>query len=50
MKKKPLTNKSGEVRELTSQDIREMQPLKKILPTDLLNTLAKRKVRKPPTA
>lgn len=40
---KPLTNKSGEVREITSKDIQAMRSAKEILPENLLNTLAKRK-------
>ncbi|MGB6977138.1 MAG: BrnA antitoxin family protein [Gammaproteobacteria bacterium] len=43
MKKKPLTNKSGQVRELTRQDIRIMQSANKVLPSSLLDVLAKRK-------
>ncbi len=44
MRKKPLTNKAGHVRELTGEDIREMQPASKVLPVDLLGVLPKRKV------
>jgi len=43
MKKKPLTRKSGEVRELTRKDIRMMRPAKEALPEKLLNVLPKRK-------
>lgn len=43
MKKKPLTNKSGRVRELTSKDIRAMRPASEVLPEKLLNVLPKRK-------
>lgn len=42
MKKKPLTNKQGEVRELTLQDIKAMRPAKEVLPTELLAVLSKR--------
>lgn len=44
MKKKLLTNESGQVRELTRQDIRDMRPASEVLPTELLNILPKRKV------
>jgi len=43
MKKKPLTNKSGEVRELTRSDIKKFHPADKVLPTALLEALPKRK-------
>ena len=43
MKKKPLTNKAGRVRELTSEDIRAMRPASEVLPKKLLDVLAKRK-------
>ena len=44
MKKKALTNKLGKVRELLSEDIREMRSAKDVLPTDLLDILPKRKI------
>ncbi len=44
MKKKPLTNKDGLVRELTGKDIRAMRAASEVLPVDLLNILPKRKV------
>lgn len=44
MKKRPLTNKEGEVRELTADDIRAMRPAEEVLPADLLEVLHKRKV------
>ena len=44
MKKKSLTNKSGEIRELTQTDIRAMQSADKVLPPNLLAILPKRKV------
>lgn len=42
MKKKPLTNKTGHVRELTRQDIKEMRPADDVLPKDLLNILPRK--------
>jgi uncharacterized protein (DUF4415 family) len=44
MKKKSLTNKVGQVRELTRKDIRGMRPASEVLPADLLGVLPKRKV------
>lgn len=44
MRKKPLTNKAGTVRELTAKDIRVMKPAHEVLPADLLAILPKRKV------
>lgn len=44
MKMKALTNKEGEVRELTRKDIGLMKPADEILPIELLNNLPKRKV------
>ena len=44
MKKKPLTNKVGQVRELTQEDIRAMKSASEVLPTDLLKILPKKKV------
>lgn len=44
MKKKPLTNKAGQVRELTPKDMRAMRSASEVLPADLLNVLPKRKV------
>ena len=43
MSRKPLTDKSGEVRELTREDIRAMRPAVEVLPPDLLANLPKRK-------
>ena len=43
MKKKPLTNKEGEVRELTRADIRRMRPAKEVLSKHLMDMLPKRK-------
>lgn len=42
MKKKPLSNKSGKVRELKCQDIRAMRPASEVLPKKLLDVLPKR--------
>ncbi len=41
--KKPLTNKEGEVRELTSRDISNMRPAHEVFPADLLSSFPKRK-------
>lgn len=42
-KQKPLTNKDGEVRELTKKDFMAMRPMEEILPSDLIDTIKKRK-------
>lgn len=39
MEKKTLTNATGEVRELTSKDIRSMRTAKEVLPAGLLKML-----------
>jgi uncharacterized protein (DUF4415 family) len=44
MKKKPLTNKFGEVRVLNRKDIRAMRPASEVLPPSLLKVLPKHKV------
>ena len=44
MKNEPLTNKQGEVRELTRGDIQSMRSASEVLPADLLADLPKRKV------
>ncbi len=44
MKKKPLTNRQGKVRELTKSDICDMRLAAAVLPSDLLKVLPKRKV------
>ena len=41
MKKKPLTNVTGEVRELKNEDIRSMRTVKEVLPAGLLKILLK---------
>jgi uncharacterized protein (DUF4415 family) len=43
MKMKPLTDKSGEVRELTGEDMRRFRPAAEVLPQELLAVLPKRK-------
>jgi uncharacterized protein (DUF4415 family) len=43
MKKKPLTDKGGEVRELTRADLKEFRSAKAALPPDLAAALPKRK-------
>lgn len=54
MKMKPLTDKSGEVRELTRADMKLFRPAAEALPQELLAVLPKRKrgqrgVQKMPT-
>jgi uncharacterized protein (DUF4415 family) len=54
MKMKPLTDKSGRVRELTREDIKRFRPAAEVLPQELLAVLPKRKpgqrgVQKMPT-
>ena len=44
MKKNPLTNQAGDVRELTSEDIGNMRAANKVLPDDLLAILPKKNV------
>ena len=39
MKEKPLTNETGEVRELTAKNIRAMRSAGEVLPADLLKIL-----------
>lgn len=43
MKKKPLTNKAGQVRELTRKDIRDMRSADEVLPSTLAKALPKRR-------
>jgi uncharacterized protein (DUF4415 family) len=43
MRRKPLTNKRGEVRELTRQDLREFRSASEVLSPELLALLPKRK-------
>lgn len=42
-KRKLLTTKEGEVRELTRKDIRRMRPMEEILSSHLVNVIKKRK-------
>jgi uncharacterized protein (DUF4415 family) len=42
-KRKPLTNKEGEVRELTQADINAMRPAHEVLPPEFIATFPKRK-------
>jgi hypothetical protein len=37
--KMPLTDKDGEVRELTDTDVRRMRPMSEVLPTELQRTI-----------
>lgn len=43
MKREPLTDESGEVRELTREDFRAMRPAAEVLPPELVAILPKRK-------
>ena len=43
MRMKPLTDKSGEVRELTREDMEHFRPASEVLPPGLLAVLPKRK-------
>lgn len=43
MKKKSLTNETGEVRPLTLEDIKKFKPAKEVLTEELLSVLPKRK-------
>lgn len=42
-KRKPLTDKDGEVRELTAEDIRAMRPMAEVLPPELVKIILSRK-------
>lgn len=42
-KRKPLTDKNGEVRELTAEDIRAMRPMAEVLPPELVKIISERK-------
>jgi uncharacterized protein (DUF4415 family) len=44
MAKKPLTSKSGEVRELLAADFQKMRPALEALPSELVATIKKRRV------
>ncbi len=41
--KQPLTNKDGEVRELTYEDFKEMRPMQEVLASELVEIIKKRK-------
>lgn len=43
MKKKPLTDKAGNVRELTRDDIKKFRKASEVLPPELVSVLPKRK-------
>jgi uncharacterized protein (DUF4415 family) len=43
MKRKPLTDKTGEVRTLEREDIRAMRPAPEVLPPELVSILPKRR-------
>jgi len=43
MKRKPLTDEEGEVRELTTEEIRAMRPAREVLPPELYAILPKRR-------
>jgi len=43
MKKKPLTDEEGEVRELTREEIFAMRPAREVLPPELYAILTKRR-------
>lgn len=40
--KQPLTNKDGEVRELTSEDFKAMRSMHEVLPSELVDIIQKR--------
>src|ERR1700679_313712 len=42
-KRKPLGDEEGEVRELTSEDIRAMRPMAEVLPHELVKIILNRK-------
>ena len=42
-KRKPLTDKDGEVRELLAEDIRAMRPMAEVLPPELVKIISNRK-------
>ena len=42
MSRQPLTDKDGEVRELTSEDFKHMRPASEVLPKEVLSVLPKR--------
>jgi uncharacterized protein (DUF4415 family) len=42
-KRSPLTDKNGEVRELTAEDLKHFKPAAEVLPKELLEVLPKRR-------
>ncbi|SLM27562.1 conserved hypothetical protein [Desulfamplus magnetovallimortis] len=42
MSRQPLIDNDGEVRELTSEDFKNMRPVSEVLPKELLDALPKR--------
>lgn len=44
-----LTDKDGEVRELTDADVKRMRPMSEALPTDLQRTIGQRGKQRSPT-
>jgi len=48
MRRKPLTNKPGEVRELTRADLRGFRPASEVLSPEMAAVLLKRKRGEPP--
>ncbi|HTQ13638.1 MAG TPA: BrnA antitoxin family protein [Rhizomicrobium sp.] len=42
-KRRPLTDKDGEVRELLAEDIRAMRPMAEVLPPDLVQIILNRR-------
>jgi uncharacterized protein (DUF4415 family) len=47
--KMPLTDKDGEVRELTDADVKRMRPMSEVLPTDLQRSIGQRGKQRTPT-
>ncbi|HLD84607.1 MAG TPA: BrnA antitoxin family protein [Coxiellaceae bacterium] len=44
LSERPLTNKEGEVRELTAEDIRKMRPMEEVLSPEMVEMIRNRKV------
>nr|WP_297460654.1 BrnA antitoxin family protein [uncultured Halomonas sp.] len=47
--KKRLTDKDGEVRELTDADVKRMRPISEVLPKELQRTIGQRGQQRAPT-
>jgi uncharacterized protein (DUF4415 family) len=47
-KLKPLTNKAGKVRELTTADIRAMKPAREVLPKEFLEAIKRKRGERGP--